>query len=153
MSIIAVNDNIVLSVNFHRWLVENTAFHVHTHLGCKIIIYLVHVFGSCLGAFEIVLITLDEVIAIEMPHKSALLCTARRAKIFSVITFVIKFVFYLPNLDFSKLVGKENCARYVNEDWYVTVYYYISLLITPVIPVAMLFVMNIIIIKKKSTNT
>ena len=70
MSAIAVNDNIVLSVNFHRWLVENTAFHVHTHLGCKIIIYLVHVFGG-FGAFEIVLMTLDKVIAIKMPHKSA----------------------------------------------------------------------------------
>ena len=146
MSIIAVNDNIVLSVNFHRWLVENTAFHVHTHLGCKIIIYLVHVFGG-FGAFEIVLMTLDKVIAIKKPHKSVFLCTAKRAKICSVINLFIMVVFYLPNLDFSKSVGKGNCARYVKKAWYITVYSYISLIITPVIPVAMLFAMNIIIIK------
>ena len=56
-------------------------------------------------------------------------------------------VFYLPNLDFSRSVGKGNCARYVKKGWYITVYSYISLIITPVIPVAMLFAMNIIIIK------
>ena len=146
MSIIAVKYNIVLSVNFHRWLVENTAFHVHTHLSCKIIIYLVHVFGG-FGAFEIVLMTLDKVIAIKKPHKSVFLCTAKRAKICSVINLFIMVVFYLPNLDFSKSVGKGNCARYVKKAWYITVYSYISLIITPVIPVAMLFATNIIIIK------
>ena len=146
MSIIAVNDNIVLSVNFHRWLVENTALHVHTHLGCKIIIYLVHVFGG-FGAFEIVLMTLDKVIAIKKPHKSVFLYTAKRAKICSVINLLTMVVFYLPNLDFSKSVGKGNCARYVKKGWYITVYSYISLIITPVIPVAMLLAVNIIIIK------
>ena len=85
MSIIALNDNVVLSVNFHRWLEENTGFHVLTNSGCKIIIYLVHVVGST-GAFEIVLMTLDKVIAIKMPHKSAVLCTARRAKYFQLST-------------------------------------------------------------------
>ena len=146
MSFVAVNDNIVLSVNFYRWFVENTAFHVHTHLGCKIIIYLVHVFGS-FGAFEIVLMTLGKVIAIKMPHKSVLLCTTKRAQICSIINLFTMVVFYLLNLDFSKSVGKGNCARYVKKGWYITVYSYISLIITPVIPVVMLLAMNIIIIK------
>ena len=79
MSIIAVNDNIVLSVNFHRWVVENTALSIYTDTGCKVIVYLVHVFGS-FGAYEIVLMTLDKVIAIKLPHKSAVLCTARKSK-------------------------------------------------------------------------
>ena len=146
MSIIAVNDNIVLSVNFLRWLEENTDVHVLTNSGCKIIIYLVHIFSS-IGAFEIVLMTLDKVIAIKMPHKSAVLCTAKRAKILSVINLLAMAVFYLPNLDFSKSVGQSECARYVKKGWYVTVYSYISLLLNPVIPVVMLFVMNSIIIK------
>ena len=146
MSIIAVNDNIVLSLNFHRWLVENTAFSIYTDTGCRAIIYLVHVFGG-FGAYEIVLMTLDKVIAIKLPHKSALLCTAKRAKIFSIINLLTMTIFYLPNLDFSKSVGKGDCARYVKEGWYVTAYSYMSIIVTPVVPVSLLFVMNIIIIK------
>ena len=146
MSIIAVNDNIVLSLNFHRWLVENTAFSIYSDTGCRVIIYIVHVFGG-FGAFEIVLMTLDKVIAIKLPHKSALLCTARKAIILSVINFFTIAAFYLPNLDFSKSLGKGDCARYVKEGWYVTVYSYLSIIVSPVVPVTMLFVMNIIIIK------
>ena len=44
-------------------------------------------------------------------------------------------------------MGRGNCARYVKKGWYVTVYSYISLLLNPVIPVVMLFVMNIIVIR------
>ena len=146
MSIIAVNDNIALTLNFHRWLVENTTFSIYTDVGCKIIIYLNHVFWSY-GAFEIVLMTLDKVIAIKLPHKSALLCTDKRAKIFSIINLFTIAIFYLPNFDFSKSLSDGDCARYVKDRWYVTVYSYMSLIITSVIPVSMLFVMNIVIIK------
>ena len=146
MSIIAVNDNIVLSVNFHLWVVENTALSIYTDTGCKVIVYLVHVFGN-FGAYEIVLMTLDQVIAIKLPHKSALLCTAERAKILSVINLFTIFVFYLPNIDFTKSLNEDVCARYVKEGWYVTIYSYMSMVVSPVLPVASLFVMNIIIIK------
>ena len=146
MSIIALNDNVVLSVNLHPWLEENTGFHILTNSGCKIIIYLVHVFGG-FGAFEIVLMILDKVIAIKLPHKSGVLCTAKRAKILSIINFFTIVIFYLPNLDFSRSVGKGQCARYVKKGWYVTVYSYISLIVAPVVPVTVLFAMNIIIIK------
>ena len=146
MSIIAVNDNILLTLNFHRWLIENTALSIYTDVGCKIMIYDFHVFGS-FGAFQIVLMTLDKLIAIKFPHKSAVLCTARRAKIFSVINFLAVAVFYLPNLDFSKSVGKGECARYVKEGWYVTAYSYLSIILIPVAPITMLFAMNIIIIR------
>ena len=91
--------------------------------------------------------TLDKVIAIKLPHKSALLCTAKRAKILSVINFIIIATFYLPNFDFSKSLSDGDCARYVKDRWYVTVYSYISLIITSMIPVSMLFVMNIVIIQ------
>ena len=146
MSIIAVNDNILLTLNFHRWLIENTAFSIYTDVGCKIMIYDFHVFGS-FGAFEIGLMTLDKLIAIKFPHKSAVLCTAKRAKILSAINFLAIAIFYLPNLDFSKSVGKGECARYVKEGWYVTAYSYLSIILIPVVPIKMLFVMNIIIIK------
>ena len=91
--------------------------------------------------------TLDKVIAIKLPHKSALLCTSKRAIIFSVINFFTITIFYLPNADFSKQVGPSRCARYVKQGWYVTVYTYLSLIVSPIVPVTMLFVMNIIIIR------
>ena len=146
MSIIAVNDNILLTLNLDRWLIENTAFSIYTDVGCKIMIYDFHVFGS-FGAFEIVLMTLDKLIAIKFPHRSAALCTAKRAKILSAINFLAIAIFHLPNLDFSKSVGKGECARYVKEGWYVIAYSYLSIILIPVVPITMLFVMNIIIIK------
>ena len=112
MSIIAVNDNLALTSNLNDWLVQNTPFSVYGDSYCKILIYLVHVFGG-FGAYEIVLMTLDKVIAIKLPHKSALLCTSKRAIIFSVINFFTITIFYLPNADFSKQVGPSRCARYV----------------------------------------
>ena len=110
MSIIAVNDNLALTSNLNVWLVQNTPFSVYGDSDCKILIYLVHIFGG-FGAFEIVLMTLDKVIAIKMPHKSALLCTAKRAIILSIINFFAITTFYLPNADFSKQVGPNRCAR------------------------------------------
>ena len=130
MSFIAVNDNIVLSVNFHRWLEENTDVHVLTNSGCKIIIYLVHVFSG-IAAFEIVLMTLDKVIAIKMPHKSAVLCTAKRAKILSVINLLTMAVFYLPNLDFSKSLLRvivQDMSRKVGMSPCILTYLLLSLL-------------------------
>ena len=90
--------------------------------------------------------TLDKVTAIKIPQKSAILCTAKRAWLVSVMNFFIMIAFYLPNLYFSKMVGDNACARYIMQGWYVTVYSYISLLLNPVIPVVILFVMNIIVI-------
>ena len=145
MSVIAINDNLALSANLNVWLVQNTPFSVRGDLFCKILIYLVHIFGG-FGAFEIVLMTLDKFIAIKMPHKSGMLCTAKRAVLFSVINFVAITVFYLPNIDFSKQVGPDRCARYVKQGWYVTVYTYLSLIVSPILPVTMLFFMNITII-------
>ena len=146
MGVTAVNDSLVLSINFHRWLHENTPLYFFTDWGCKIIIYLVHISGT-FAAYEITLMTLDKLIAIKFPHKSAFMCTARRAKIFSVINFIVVSIFFLPNLDFSSSVGNGDCARYVKRGWYVTVYSYISLILSPVIPVASLFIMNGVIIK------
>ena len=146
MSAIAVNDNLALTSNLNVWLVQNTQFSVYGDSYCKILIYLVHVFGG-FGAYEIVLMTLDKVIVIKFPHKSALLCTSKRAIIFSVINFFTITIFYLPNADFSQQVGPNRCARYVKQGWYVTVYTYLSLIVSPIIPVTILFVMNIIIIR------
>ena len=44
-------------------------------------------------------------------------------------------------------MGKGECARYVKEGWYVTAYSYLSIILIPVVPITMLFAMNIIIIR------
>ena len=141
MGIIAINDSIYLTLSFEKWFSVNTSLLKTSDLLCKLIIYLDHVFGT-FGAFEIVLMTLDKVIAIKIPHKSALLCTAKRAILLSVINFFIMVVFYLPFLDFSKAIGNDGCARYMKKDWYVTIYSYLSLAMNPITPVIMLLIMN-----------
>ena len=145
MSIIAINDNIVLTLAFHKWFVENVVAG-HSKWLCKAKLFSVHVF-ACYGAFQIVLMTLDKVIAIKLPHRSASICTAKRARLLSLINFIIVIILYLPILDFSNTNERQNdCIRYAKDGWYVTAYSYFAIVVNPLLPIALLFVMNIIII-------
>ena len=95
MSIIAVNDNILLTLNFHRWLIENTSFSIYTDVGCKIMIYDFHVFGS-FGAFEIVVMTLDKLIAIKLPIDQQYCVLLKEQKYFQLSTFLLLLFFTYP---------------------------------------------------------
>ena len=91
--------------------------------------------------------TLDKVIAIKMPHRSASICTAKRAKLLSLINFIVVIILYLPILEFSNMNERKNdCTRYAKEGWYVTAYSYFAIAINLLMPIALLFIMNIIII-------
>ncbi len=160
MSFIAVNDNIVLIVAADAWYRRQIDPNQITVWICKSKTYILHLFGT-FGAYEIVLMTLDKVIAIKFPLKAKFLCTAKRAKILSVSNFLLFSIFHLPNLSFSNLVGNsKQCARYVADGWHVTAYMFLSTVTASFVPVISLFVMNIIIIrvvvqrgKQRSKNT
>ena len=85
---------------------------------CKTKLFSVHVF-ACYGAFQIVLMTLDKVIAIKLPHRSASICTAKRARLLSLINFIIVIILYLPILEFSNMNELKNDCIQVCEGWVV----------------------------------
>ena len=91
--------------------------------------------------------TLDKLIAIIIPHKAALLCTAKRARITLVVIFVVIVAFFTPVLYFAR-IKPGMCARYASEGWFVTAYMYVSMIVNPVVPFVSITVMNRVILYK-----
>ncbi len=87
MSIIAVSDNCVLCSSFHGWLWTNFDIHHHTPWICKVKIFISRLFGT-FAAYEIVLMTLDRAIAVALPHKAKSMCSANKAKLWSLLNFI-----------------------------------------------------------------
>ena len=156
MSVIAISDNAVLVNQLFIWSVETFNLIQSKYLYCKVSAYTNHTLWAYLS-YTIVFMTLDKLIAIVVPHKSALLCTVKRARINSVIIFVIVAIFFLPVLYF---VGLEEytteCTIYEMERWYVTAYMYTSMVLSPVVPFVSLTVMNSFILyticRRKNTE-
>ncbi len=147
MMTIAVSDNVKLYSVFHVWLVEY--FHLQNYSSwlCKVRIF-VGLLAGMFGAFQIVLMTLDKVIAVKLPHRAKSICTAKRAKLLSIINLILSVIFNLPILNLTEQSGNTRfCIRFAKKGWYVTVYSFIHIVVNPMIPFALLFMMNIIIIK------
>ncbi len=146
MSIIAINDNIFLVLHADAWYGRNKNKDYLVSI-CAERIFLITTIGT-FGAYEIVLMTLDKVIAIRLPHKAQSMCTAKRAHIVSLAAFILCCVLSLPQLFFSSVItGTKQCARYVQEGWYVTAYMHLFMVIYPLIPVVLLLWSNFAIIK------
>ena len=148
MSIIAFSDNLKLCWALHNWFGRRykPAFYSTTWM-CKLLVYNSKFF-SIFSAYEIVLMTLDKVIAIKMPHKSKSLSTPLRARKMSMLNIFITAVVCLPIFHHTSIVPMtKQCKRYVQNAWYVTVYVYTSILIYPLIPMILLSAINAVIIK------
>ena len=155
MSVIAISDNAVLVNQLFIW--SNTFNLIQSnYLYCKIIAYVNHTLWAYLS-YTIIFMTLDKLIAIVVPHKSALLCTVKRARIISVVIFVIVAIFFLPVFHFvGPNKSNKECTIYAMEGWYVTAYMYISMVFSPVFPFVSITVMNSFILyticRRKNTE-
>ena len=96
MSIIAINDNIVLTLAFHKWFVENVVAG-HSKWLCKTKLFSVHVF-ACYGAFQIVLMTLDKVIAIKLIPQVCIYLHSQKSKTTVIDQFYNCYYFVFANL-------------------------------------------------------
>ena len=154
MSAIAASDTTVLVHQITTWVLLNFGLISANDWFCKLYICILHTLWAYLS-YLIVFMTLDKLIAIVLPHKAALLCTAKRARITSVVIFVVIVVFFIPVL-YSAGHKPGMCARYAREGWYVTAYMYVSMIVNPVVPFVSITVMNSFILyticKRKNTE-
>ncbi len=147
LSFIAVSDSFKLCVDLYFWCVSNFCSYFATDLHCQLVVYSVTACSTS-SAFEIVLMTMDKVIAVKIPHKAKLICTSERAKVLSVINFLSCCVFYLPFLNVTGLIpGTRQCVRFVRKSWYATAYTHTSFVVYPFIPIILLSVLNFLIIR------
>ena len=92
MSVIAVNDNIILLLGVYKWMMITFQNMIPTNLVCKLFMYFIHITWA-LSSYSIVFMTFDRATAVIVPHRAASLCTTKRARITSVVLFVVVSTF------------------------------------------------------------
>ena len=145
MMAISINDNLVMLILLYQWLLKNTEIQILTDLVCKIL-------GSSLfifvynGTYQVILMTFDKCFAITLPHKSLSFCTPKRARLMLLITFITMVIFNSPHFYLTKFVVSD-CSGYAVKGKLVTMYLYLSFVVTSVVPFLSLVIMNFIIIR------
>ena len=89
--------------------------------------------------------TLDKYIAIKWPHKAATFSTSRRAKIIAMSLFVCVFIYNIPHVFLSSIIGGQ-CLNFGIRNVFSRVYSWLSFVLNAVIPFVMLIHMNYVIV-------
>ena len=145
MAAISLNDNLMMCMASHNWLVVVMKVHEWNSAECKIAAYLV-LFGLQNTTFQVLAMTIDKFIAIKWPHRAATYSTPRRAKFITIGVTVSLAIYNIPHLFFSSLVG-EQCLGYVIGGVITKAYSWINFVINAIIPFTMLIYMNYVIVK------
>ena len=95
---ISVNDNIMMCICLHDYLVSSVQIHRWTSIECKLNVF-VTLFALQNSTFQILSMTLDKYIAIKWSHKAATYSTPRRAKII-VLALTVSINLYLQHSSF-----------------------------------------------------
>ena len=145
MAAISVNDNIMMCMCLYDYLVAVVQIHNWYPLECKFLI-IVTLFALQNCTFQVVAMTTDKYIAIKWPHKAATYSTPRRAKIIVIFVYMFVFIYNIPHLFLSSIVG-EQCLVYGISNVMARLYSWFSFVLNAIIPFTMLIHMNFIIVK------
>ena len=150
MAAISINDNLMIYMNCHDYLAVVVQIHKWYHFECKFLAF-VALFALQNSTFLVVAMTIDKYIAIKWPHKAATYSTPRRAKMIAVGVYVCAFVYNIPHIFLSSVIGGQ-CINFGISSVFSRVYSWFSFVLNAIIPFTMLIHMNFIIVKavKKS---
>ena len=96
MAAISVNDNLMLILALHAWLVTAADIH-HWHvLECKINVYLAY-FSLQTATYQVLVMTIDKYVAIKWPYRAAAYSNPRRAKITIFAISILVLIYNLPH--------------------------------------------------------
>ena len=146
MAGISVNDNVMMCLALHHWLVSGIRIHDWVQVECEIIAFLVLITLQN-TTYQVLAMTMDKYIAIKWPHKAATYSTPKRAKITVVGIYICSVTYNIPNIFMSNLIGNE-CLAYVTGGVIAKVYSWLTFVVNAVIPFALLIYMNTVIIQK-----
>ena len=144
MGAISINDNIMMFVCFHNYLVSVLHVHNWEPIECQIDAYF-SLFVLQNGTFQFLAMTLDKNIAIKLPHKAVTYITPGRAKRIAVGLSICAFVYNVPPLFFSKIIGGQ-CFNYGSSSVISRVYSWFSFVLNAIIPFTLLIHMNFVIV-------
>ena len=150
MAAISINDNIMMCICFHDYLVSVVQIHRCNPIQCKFVAYFcLFALQNC--TFHVIAMTLDKYIAIKWPHRAATYSTPRRAKMIAVGLYVFVFIYNFPHFFLSGVIGCQ-CIGYAVPGLITKVYSWFSFVLNAVIPFVLLIHMNFIVMKTVRTS-
>ena len=150
MAAISVNDNIMMCMCLHDYLVYVVQIHRWHSIECKIYAF-VTLIALQNGTFQILAMTLDKYIAIKWPHKAATYSTPRRAKMITVSLYICAFIYNIPPYFLSDVIGNQ-CVGYAVRGVITSMYTWLSFVLNAIIPYTVLIHMNFVIVKTVKTS-
>ena len=109
MAAISINDNLMMYMTCHDYLVSGLNTHNWSLLECKFLAFLA-LFALQNCTFLVVAMTLDKYIAIKWPHRAATYSTSRRANLITVGVYVCVFIYNIPHFFLSSVIGVSTLA-------------------------------------------
>ena len=145
MAAISINDNLMMYMCSHEYLVSGIQIHNWNPFECKFVAF-VALFGLQNCTFQVLAMTVDKYIAIKWPHRAATYSTPKRAKIISVIVYVSVFIYNIPHFFLSSVIG-DKCMAYGMSNVMSRIYSWFSFVLNAIIPFTLLIHMNYVIVK------
>ena len=145
MAAISVNDNIMMCMCLHYYLVSAVQTHHNwSNLECKMSSFAA-LFALQNGTFLVVAMTIDKYIAIKWPHKAATYSTPRRAKMITGSVSICACIYNIPYFFISIVTGNQ-CIGDAVGGVITKVYTWFSFVLNAIIPFIMLIHMNCVIV-------
>ena len=145
MAAISINDNIMMYMICHEYLIAIVQIRKWYQLECKFLAFLA-LFALQNCTFLVVAMTLDKYIAVKWPHRAATYSTPQRAKMITVGVYVCVFIYNIPHFFLSSVIGGQ-CFNFGISSVFSKVYSWFSFVLNAVIPFTMLIYMNFVIVK------
>ena len=145
MTAISVNDNAMMSVEVHAWLVDAVKIHGWYDWECKYIVYLEHFALQC-ATYLILAMTFDKYVAIKWPHRAPTYSSPMRAKII-ILTIVTSVAMYNLGHFFITALADGNCYGYSAKIILTKVYSWSTIVLNAIMPFTLLIHMNNVIVK------
>ena len=144
MAAISINDNIMMCMCLHYYLLSVVQIHRWYSFECKMSTF-VALFALQNGTFQVLAMTLDKYIAIRWPHKAATYSTPRRAKIVTVSVSIGVCIYNIPYFFISIVTGNQ-CIGDAVGGVITKMYTWFTFIFNAVIPFTMLIHMNFVIV-------
>ena len=145
MAAISVNDNIMMGMTSHEYLVSVAQIHKWNSIECRFSGF-VALFALQNCTFQVIAMTMDKYIAIKWPHRAATYSTPKQAKIIVVTIYVCVCIYNIPHF-FLSSVNFGRCLNFGVRSMITTVYSWLSFVINAIIPFTMLIHMNYVTVK------
>ena len=145
MAAISINDNVMMILFLYTWLTTAMRVYIMNSIECKLLAFFVLLILQN-STYQVLAMTIDKYVAIKWPHKAATYSTPKGARRTAIVIFICVFIYNIPHLFLSNLVGKE-CLGYAVSGILTKVYAWSSFTLNGLIPFAMLIYMNFVIVK------